>query len=132
MTTPDTSIASRDLDIHVAKLMGYTVYHYSKGMPGFWQLWKPDGGVAIIGEGGHNVGERDTEAEAWNDVPHFSSDRSAAFELAGSFECFTMITNSTTKRCIVLIDDSQYVEGHSDEFPLLVCRAAITAKGLSL
>lgn len=118
MTTPDTSIASRSLDLFIAEhIMGYRRQGGSERTA--W--YEPTG--RFLG--------RDS------DVPHFSSDRSAAFELASSFnyrsiaEARNANTGGIEHFCLVVIEDAP-ASGSIADMPLLVCRAALQAKGLSL
>lgn len=125
MTTPDTSIASRLLDINVAKLMGYTVCQITDK---YWRLTDPQGRLVEMADDWYEDESR-SEYFAWQDAPEFSSSRSAAFELAWSFYGWN----------IEFLVDSIHIEtdegafhGRREDFALIVCRAALQAKGLSL
>lgn len=68
----------RELDIEIAKLAGYSIYHYDKSYPtsNYFMLMTPDFECALMDdpnnhEFGFHMGERETEAEAWQDAPKF-------------------------------------------------------------
>jgi hypothetical protein len=71
--------AGRELDILVAKSLGYWVYHYDKDYAEncYYELMEPDSVTPVVGWPPRK-GERKTEAEAWEDAPDFSTDTTAA------------------------------------------------------
>lgn len=131
MTTPDTSVASRSLDIHVAKLMGYTIELRPDSVLGdVWRLIRPDGTTASV------PGFLSDESRAWDYVPYFSSDRSAAFELLSTFDTFRMYRGED---CLSVSIDIWYndescwrqfnANGQYKDVALLICQVVIKAKG---
>jgi hypothetical protein len=64
----------RELDAALAKALGYTVYHYDKDVAVrcYYQLW--NGNDDVVKWMNYRESERKTEAEAWDDVPEFSTD----------------------------------------------------------
>ena len=76
---------NKNLDIEIGKLLGYTVYHYDKdvGESCYYMLMTPD--FEPVADLWHE-GQRKTEAEAWNDMPQFSSDGNAMLLLNDMLE----------------------------------------------
>lgn len=76
---------NKNLDIEIGKLLGYTVYHYDKdvGERCYYMLMTPD--FEPVADLWHE-GQRKTEAEAWNDLPRFSSDGNAMLLLNDMLE----------------------------------------------
>ncbi|MEK5419404.1 hypothetical protein [Paenibacillus sp. FSL L8-0708] len=62
----------------LAELMGYTIYHYDKDVAErcYFELTAPDGYPEIV-----FGGERNTELEAWADVPNYCNDPAASLEV---------------------------------------------------
>jgi hypothetical protein len=69
--------SNAELNRKLAELMGYTVYHREDLGLDFYRLTDPSG-IAV--QGFFN-GQRDTEEEAWLDIPHFCSDPAASLEV---------------------------------------------------
>lgn len=68
---------SIQLNIKIAKMLGYTMYHYDKDHPDkcYYELWDSQGEPVVL------RGERKTETEAWNDAPNWSEDVALALGL---------------------------------------------------
>ncbi|MEK4479532.1 hypothetical protein MKZ23_08875 [Paenibacillus sp. FSL R5-0876] len=68
----------QQLNRALAELMGYTVYHYDKDVLGrcYFELTDPEGYSEIV-----FGGERNTELEAWADVPNYCTDPAASLEV---------------------------------------------------
>lgn len=114
MTTPDTSIASRELDYFIHnKVLGHDLPTESQ---------RARAQVGTI------------ESYNWANIPHYSSSRAAAFELAWSFKDSSVKIQTDWSDGTVSVEipdgNGSIFEGKRDDFPSLVCRAAITAKGL--
>lgn len=74
--------AGRELDVLVAeKVMRLTVYHYDKDYPenNYYCLIDSDFNPVLLYE--KHRGERKTEAEAWNDIPNYSTNISEAWKV---------------------------------------------------
>lgn len=84
---PFEALSDEQLNIEVAKVAGYSIYHYDKDYEHncYYMLWEPNS-IDWAGQGdwerfGHEIrerrfraGERKTEEEAWKDAPYFASD----------------------------------------------------------
>ncbi|MEK5416326.1 hypothetical protein [Paenibacillus sp. FSL L8-0708] len=68
----------QQLNRALAELMGYTIYHYDKDVAErcYFELTDPDGYPEIV-----FGGERNTELEAWADVPNYCNDPAASLEV---------------------------------------------------
>jgi len=68
----------QQLNRALAELMGYRVYHYDKDVLGrcYFELTDPEGCSEIV-----FGGERNTELEAWADVPNYCNDPAASLEV---------------------------------------------------
>jgi hypothetical protein len=74
--------SGRELDILIAKVMGYSVYHYDKDHPdNCYYMLVDEHFDQVAPYEGWRSGERKTEELAWEDCPEFSSDVSLAMEL---------------------------------------------------
>lgn len=78
--------AGRALDRLLGEALGYWVYHYDKGHPAncYYELMEPEG-LSPVRSVPWGAGERKTEAEAWEDLPHFSTKLVDAWSLAERF-----------------------------------------------
>lgn len=68
----------RELDRRCAEALGWTVYHYDKAHRDHCYYMLVDAEFVPVN---FIDGSRTTEADAWNDVPSFSEDISAAWTL---------------------------------------------------
>jgi hypothetical protein len=66
-------MSDRSQDIALAKALGYTVYHYDKAQVASCYYLLLDASLDPVVYCPLAAGERKTEAEAWEDVPHFST-----------------------------------------------------------
>lgn len=74
-------VAGRELDKLIGQhIMRYRLYHYDKDIEENCYIMLVDEDFDSVLNLGY-VGERDTEEEAWDDCPHFSTDIAAAWEV---------------------------------------------------
>ncbi|MEK5415223.1 hypothetical protein [Paenibacillus sp. FSL L8-0708] len=75
-------LTDQQLNRALAELMGYTIYHYDYHYDKdvaercYFELTAPDGYPEIV-----FGGERNTELEAWADVPNYCNDPAASLEV---------------------------------------------------
>lgn len=76
-----------ELNIKIAKMLGYTVYHYDKSSPAscFYELWDADGSPVNPIEG-----ERKTETEAWKDAPDWRGNIALTLALWSKYSGWTI------------------------------------------
>lgn len=126
-------MSTRQIDRLVAeKVMGYTVYHYDKDHKdySFFQLWDRHGDpVEFMG------GECKTEDRAWEDMPRFSEEISAAWKVVEEIGGLDLI--KVDEGWMVgdmsngYSDDDGRVDGWMKHFvvresaPLAICLAAL-------
>lgn len=94
-------MTDQQLNRALAELMGYTVYHREDLGLDCYRLTDP---LGIAVQGFFN-GQRDTEAEAWLDIPHFCSDPAASLEVqakAIEVDYFNYFTNLLTLKGVLL------------------------------
>lgn len=124
----------RELDVRVAKALGYTVYHYDKDYAKncYYQLFDGDGGPVVYTNGWRD-GERKTEEEAWNDVPRFSTDLAAAWALVEYLIDNQMDTEVHCTRAqrnyfvLVHIIGGRKIREYADTAPEAICKAFLAA-----
>lgn len=133
--------AGPDLDRIIGEKLGYLIYHYDKDVRErcFYMLMAPDGSfpaqeeTSEIGEHGIHAGERKTEAEAWEDLPHFSTDANVALNLVDEVEFNLTNYNNDAARLYTgefglweAVVESYYAMG--DTPALAICRAWLSWK----
>jgi hypothetical protein len=74
--TDYAKLSDRELDRAIAEALGYEIYHYDKDYPAKCYYMLMDG------DGDFSHKERKTEADAWEDIPHWATEYATAFELA--------------------------------------------------
>lgn len=78
-----------ELKIKIAKMLGYSIYHYDKDHPEhcYYMLWDAEGQpvVPIYPEN-----QRKTEAEAWQDAPNWPEDIALALTLWSKYSGWTV------------------------------------------
>lgn len=75
----ENSLTEEELNIAIAKQLGYTVYHYNDLNP-YFVLWDETGERVALD------GERETEAEAWEDALEWSTNLNFAIDLLGTLD----------------------------------------------
>lgn len=80
----------REINRRIAEKLGYTIYHYDKDMPAhcYYMLMDPEGNAVAFKTNSVSdentslrIGERKTEAAAWEDCPDWAGDPRYAVEL---------------------------------------------------
>lgn len=130
---------SRELDIEVAKLLGYHVIQY----PGtdvdtgkvalYWMLADPDGDIV-----------EDAQGEPWENVPRFSTDIAAALTVIEALPATWSVTiirqmfgsDMHYLAGIDLVNDDGYIvqslgQTRHRSLPEAICRAVLEAKRIS-
>lgn len=121
-TMPDLTVGSRELDFYI-----WSVLLGNGAMP------TTDVIYSARDNDGNPVDMEPVTEDDWSEIPAYSTDRAAAFELAWSFKdsSIKITTDWSDETVCVEIPDGQgsIFDGPWEDFPLLVCRAAIAAKG---
>ena len=73
-------MSQMELNRAIAERLSYTVYHYNE-IKSYYRLMDEDWNPVVL-DAGLIGGQRETEEEAWNDVPQWASDIRLALSLA--------------------------------------------------
>jgi hypothetical protein len=101
--------AEKSINRQIAEKLGYHVYHYDKDVPErcYYQLWDAEGDPVALrtrpGSESRRNGERETEAEAWEDCPDWQGDIKWAVELLET-RGFTIERNAGNRTISVIIN----------------------------
>lgn len=114
----------RSLDALVAKNLGYRVERHENDDYFFYMLHQPR--FQILNE--VEVGERGTEADAWADCPHFTSNMNDAMQLINRamFDDATVIIRqpeSDRWTVAIFLSKEQSFTGEGDILPLALSQA---------
>lgn len=133
----------RDLDRVVAeKIMEWSIYHYDKGHPNncYYMLMDSSFNPVVFSQK-QNWGQRKTEQEAWDDVPRFSEDIEAAWQIVEEMERrgWSYDLNSIFKPAACTFGKGLYDEyehcwheeycAAAQTMPHTICLAALKAMG---
>lgn len=135
MLNPYLMLSDDELNIKVAKRLGYSVYHYDKDYPNqcFYMLMDSNYEPVADMEWKRfteeyktrrlHTGERKTEAEAWKDAPQFSTDLNAAFTLLDGKVCSATIANVDGGWHVGLLSNQwrDYEEVETDNLARAIC-----------
>ena len=133
----DNMAAGPEMDRLIAeRVLGYHIYHYTKGRPEYWTVLDADGDIAEPFSG-FRCSEHPSEASAWAALPQYSTDIAAAFEVAEKVGLFDA-EGAEGELCKVVRDEGQVwylscydtacTSSPSSEAPtpaLAICRAAL-------